>query len=249
VVKMAIIELLDPSFVRTFAETSLMYLSNLSRFSFDESYRIITRIGYIDDGYVRIRDAQDTSISLIEILRHVTWTSLSLAQLGAAVAQPNESAPPSTLVIGGFDGSSVRILRTDSDGKLQIGDVSLATLSKLMRWGRDVSPFWVHGSEITAPAAGTALVSRTVTSGKSGYIYGFYISTGEANDFKINWTSGGAAYSIRIVFPGKGSLQYIDFAPLNEGLPADAGSSITITNVNAGSAGIAYQARILYAEV
>ncbi len=124
-----------------------------------------------------------------------------------------------------------------------------STLSRLIRWGRDVNPFWVHGYEIIAPSAGTALVSRTVTSGKSGYIYGFYISAGEANDFKINWTSGGTAYSVRIIFPSKGSLQYIDFAPLNEGLPADAGSSITVTNVNAGSAGIVYQARLLYVEV
>jgi hypothetical protein len=30
----------------------------------------------------------------------------------------------------------------------------------------------------------------------------------------------------------------------NEGLPADAGTSITITNVNAGSAGIVYQAAL-----
>lgn len=118
-----------------------------------------------------------------------------------------------------------------------------------IRWGKDVSPFWVHAAEVTAPAAGTALVSKTVSTGKVGYIYGFFISAGEANDFLINWTSGGAAYSVRIPFSGKGALQYIDFTPLNEGLPADGGSTISITNVNAGSAGIVYQARLLYVEV
>ncbi|MEM0457405.1 MAG: hypothetical protein QXI01_06790 [Nitrososphaerota archaeon] len=122
-------------------------------------------------------------------------------------------------------------------------------LSKLIRLGRNVDPVWIHGAEVTAPAANTALVSKIVSTGKVGYIYGFFISAGEANDFKINWTSGGTTYSIRIVFSGKGSLQYIDFISINEGAPADAGSSISITNVNAGSAGIVYQARLLYLEV
>jgi hypothetical protein len=116
-------------------------------------------------------------------------------------------------------------------------------------FGRDVEPAWVHGSEVTAPAAGTALVSRTVSAGKSGYIYGFFISTTEPNDFRINWTSGATTYSIRIPFGGKGALQYVDFVALNEGLPANAGSAVSITNVNAGTAGSVYQARILYAEV
>jgi hypothetical protein len=125
-------------------------------------------------------------------------------------------------------------------------DPALATL---IRWGRDVAPAWVHGGEVTAPAAGTALVSKTVSTGKAGYIYGFFISAGEANDFKINWTSGGASYSIRIPFSAKGAIHYADFIPMNEGLGADGGSSITITNVNAGSSGIVYQARLLYGEV
>jgi hypothetical protein len=128
-------------------------------------------------------------------------------------------------------------------------DVTLTALAKLKRWGRNIEPSWVHAAEVTAPAAGAVLVSKAVGAGKSGYIYGFFISAGELNDFKINWTSGGTAYSIRIPFGGKGAIQYVDFAALNEGLPADAGSSITITNVNAGSSGIIYQARILYAEI
>ncbi|MEM4484169.1 MAG: hypothetical protein QXS19_09645 [Candidatus Methanomethylicia archaeon] len=128
-------------------------------------------------------------------------------------------------------------------------NIDLNLLAKLIRFGKNIEPTWIHGGEITAPAANTNLVSRIVSSGKQGYIYGFFISAGEANDFKINWTSGGTARSIRIMFTGKGSLQYVDFVPLNEGFPADAGSTITITNVNAGSSGVIYQARLLYAEV
>ncbi|MEM4765483.1 MAG: hypothetical protein QXE85_00165 [Nitrososphaerota archaeon] len=132
--------------------------------------------------------------------------------------------------------------------RVEVGAVVSAVIN-VIRWGRDVSPYWIHGAEVTAPPAGTDLVSKTVSSGKSGYIYGFFISAGEPNDFKINWTSGGTSYSIRIPFAGKGALQYIDFTPLNEGLPADPETTTSITNVNAGSAGIIYQARLLYAEV
>ncbi|MEM1540990.1 MAG: hypothetical protein QXJ07_06415 [Candidatus Bathyarchaeia archaeon] len=148
-------------------------------------------------------------------------------------------------------GGTVQTARNWSSdfAKLQNLDVALTVLARLERWGRDVIPTWVDGGEVTAPAAGTALVSKTVGTGKVGYIYGFFISAGEANDFKVNWVSGAVAKSRRIVFSGKGSLQYVDFVAFNEGLPADAGSSVTITNVNAGSAGVIYQAAILYVEV
>jgi len=128
-------------------------------------------------------------------------------------------------------------------------DIALSVLSRLIRWGRDVTPVWVHAAEVSAPAAGTALVSKTVSSGKSGYIYGFFISAGEANEFYINFTSGGTTYKVRIPLPSKGAVQYVDFIPLNEGLPADGGSVVSITVINAGSSGAVYQARLLYVEV
>jgi hypothetical protein len=118
-----------------------------------------------------------------------------------------------------------------------------------IRWGRNVAPAWIIGSEATAPAANTALVSKTVSTGKTGYIYGFMITAQEANDFKINWTSGGITYSKRIVFGGKGTIHFVDVVALNEGLGAGAGTNITITNVNAGGSGIVYQCAILYAEL
>jgi hypothetical protein len=93
------------------------------------------------------------------------------------------------------------------------------------------------------------LVSKSVTSGKTGYIYGFVITAGEANDFKINWTSGGTARSVRIATAARGSVVLISPTPVNEGLGADGGTSITITNVNAGSSGVVYQAALLYGEV
>lgn len=122
------------------------------------------------------------------------------------------------------------------------------TLTSL-RWGRDVSPEWVHAAEQTAPGAGTALITKAVTAGKTGYIYGFFISTQESNDFLLNWTSGGVARSKRIIFGGAGSTECVDTVALNEGLGADAETNITITNVNAAAGGKIYQADLLYGEV
>ena len=133
--------------------------------------------------------------------------------------------------------------------KLQNLDVALSVLARLIKFNRNVTPAWVYGGEVTAPAAGTALVSKTVSTGKTGFIYGIFISAGEANDFKLTWASGGASYSIRIPFSGKGAVHATYEIAINEGLPADGGSTISITNVNAGSTGIVYQAGILYAEV
>jgi len=140
---------------------------------------------------------------------------------------------------------------TLSDVKSQLArlDVALSVLARLQRFGRDVEVRWAHGGEVVAPAANAELVKVNVSSGKVGFIYGFFIAATEANDFKLNWVSGGAARSVRLIFAGKGSLHYVDFIAINEGLPADGGTAITVTNVNAGGAGSIYQARLLYAEV
>jgi len=121
------------------------------------------------------------------------------------------------------------------------------TLSQLIRWGRYVSPVWIDGTEVTAPTANTKLVSKVV-GGNEGYIYGFYLAVDEANDFLISWVSGGVSKTLKVKIMGAGSLEVIDNIPLNEGSPADKGSEISITNVNAGSAGAKYYARLLYAE-
>jgi len=121
--------------------------------------------------------------------------------------------------------------------------------ARLIRWGRDVTPTWIYAAEVAGPAAGTALVTQGVGAGHAGYIYGFFISVGEGNDFLLNWTSGGLAYSKRLVFGAGGTVESVDQIPLNEGLAADGGTNITITNVNVGGGAIVYQANLLYAEV
>jgi hypothetical protein len=129
-----------------------------------------------------------------------------------------------------------------------IRETSSPTSANLIRWGRNVTPTWVHAAEQIAPGALTVLVTQAVTAGLSGFIYGFFVSVGEGNDFLINWTSATVAYSKRLVFGGGGVIQAVEGTPMNEGLPADGGTNVTITNVNAGGAGIVYQANILYAE-
>jgi len=121
--------------------------------------------------------------------------------------------------------------------------------SELQRWGRNVNPTWIHAAEVVAPAAGTALVTRAVTAGRDGYIYGFFISCQEANNFLLNWVSGAVAYSKRIVFGGAGVIQDVEMVALNEGLPADQLAAITIKNVTIAGAGMVYQANLLFAEV
>ena len=44
-------------------------------------------------------------------------------------------------------------------------------------------------------------------------------------------------------------MEAIDQVPINEGLPADAATNVTITNVTAGGVGIVYQAKLLYGEI
>jgi hypothetical protein len=209
--------------------------------------------------YAKVNDTNEPAIALHAIryidfrpssFRRIYLTNTAQAGKSAVLRIGKEASfliePTRSGVVGILNAAEARI--NPATEETLATRASEATL-KTLRWGRDVSPSWVHGDEVTAPPAGTALVSKTVGTGKSGYIYGFFISAGEANDFKINWTSGGAAESIRIPFSSKGAIQYVDFAALNEGLPADGGTSITITNVNAGGTGIVYQARILYVEV
>jgi hypothetical protein len=115
-----------------------------------------------------------------------------------------------------------------------------------MRYGRVLSSLaWVYSSVVTAPAAVTTLASYSVPAGKTGFIYGYFISASEANQFEIRWASGGVTRAIRVVFGGGGSVHAASLIALNEGLPADPGTTISIVNINAGGAGDVYQAGLL----
>jgi len=120
---------------------------------------------------------------------------------------------------------------------------------RMVRWGQSIEPSWIYGNIVTAPSANSPLLSITVSANKKGYIYGLFISSDEANVFIVTWTSGGATKQIRIPFGGGGAVMTVFPTPLNQGLPADSGSTITVSNVNAGSTSANYQVGILYLEV
>src|SRR5271157_1209395 len=86
-------------------------------------------------------------------------------------------------------------------------------------FNRQVMPSWTQWGILTAPTALTSLVEFPVKR-KDGYIYGFFIASGEANVFEIQWTNGDGTYERLIPFISLGVLQTIDYVPLNEGIPA-----------------------------
>jgi len=116
------------------------------------------------------------------------------------------------------------------------------------KWGIPGAPTWNYNVAITAPGAGAVLATHTVAAGVKGYIFGISISVGEANVFLLNWISGGTARSKRIVFGSQGSIVDVEEVAMNAGLLADTGTAITITNINAGGAGVVYQADVLVGE-
>lgn len=118
-----------------------------------------------------------------------------------------------------------------------------------VRWGRDVVPLWTTAAPVVAPLAGAALVTRAVPALQVGYIYGFLLNASEANTFILNWTSGGIAYTRRLFFGGGGFSEDVVPTAFNEGLPADAGTNITVTVLGAGAPASVYQANLLIGEV
>ena len=125
--------------------------------------------------------------------------------------------------------------------------VTLELIAKWLKYIRNISLSWIHGSELTAPTG--SLVSKVVGSGKKGYVYGVIITASEANKFYLNWTSGGAAMKISFQLSARGTLLYVFEIPLNEGYSADAGTAISISVATAGSSGSTYQAGFLYGEI
>jgi len=118
----------------------------------------------------------------------------------------------------------------------------------IQRYGHLTIPKWIYGNIVTQPSANQALISYDVQ--KRGYIYGFFITASEGNDFNLEFTDESDQLAIyRIVLAGKGTIHYADIIPMNEGRPTKPGSTITIKVINAGSTGSYYQVGLLVGEV
>jgi len=78
---MSLFSTIDPKYYRQVVDDLLqnlnMLVSQLSRVWVDESARLAVRVGYMDDGYIRIRDAGETSYSMAqmtqELLRNLQY--------------------------------------------------------------------------------------------------------------------------------------------------------------------------------
>lgn len=108
-----------------------------------------------------------------------------------------------------------------------------------IRWGIPREPTWTHGAENTAPGDLTALVTKTIGTGKTGQLYGFHVSAGEANSFRVSDGTTTLLYHSA----GAGPIDIVLPSPLIKDIVA--GASITVKNVNAAAAGIVYQASVL----
>ena len=113
------------------------------------------------------------------------------------------------------------------------------TQHALIRWGIAREPSWTYGTSATAPLALATLVTKTVAAGKTGQLFGFHISAGEANSFQI---SGGTT-TLTYHLAAAGPIDIVLSAPIIANIAA--GASITIKNVTAAAAGIVYQASLL----
>jgi hypothetical protein len=117
-----------------------------------------------------------------------------------------------------------------------------ATIS-MIRWGIPREPAWVNGTAAVAPAASAVLVTKTVTTAKTGRVFGIHISADEANQFDLFIDS---AAKDHYVMASGGTLDIVLASPIQDGIVA--GKVISIQNVVAGGASMTYQASLLYDE-
>jgi len=132
--------------------------------------------------------------------------------------------------------------------RLTVGPLTKLTVTDINRihFGFPYSDaVFVRGSYVTAPAAGSNLITYTVPGGRKGAVVAVVLDATEGNFFDVVWTSGGQGRSYRLRLPSDGVMAY-DFKPgLNLDLPADPNTSIIIRNVNAAGSGSIYKADML----
>lgn len=143
----------------------------------------------------------------------------------------------------GTYGTRDRLQQKATTKELMVYDSQTATLYSQIRWGIVREPTWTDGAESTAPGAGDALVTKTVTAAKTGRVFGVHITAGEANEFRLY---SGASIIKRFSLGLAGTIHIVLGTPLLDDVAA--ATAITIKVVNAAGAGIVYQASLLYDE-
>lgn len=80
------LEMLLPDYTKKLLENYQNIYSQLASqlrwLYFDDSFRLVTRVGYLDDGWIRVRidTGSALDINMIEILREMSWVFYNLAE-------------------------------------------------------------------------------------------------------------------------------------------------------------------------
>ncbi|MFP3319688.1 MAG: hypothetical protein RXO24_03945 [Acidilobus sp.] len=120
------------------------------------------------------------------------------------------------------------------------------------RWEYPVKPTWTRGQVFAGPlAAGTTLLEVSVSPGHKGYIWGYSLAENDPNGnvFLVRWVSGGKTYQQMILIHGPGAVEVAGDRAINDGSPADPGTSIVVQILHAASADTLYSADILWGQV
>jgi hypothetical protein len=130
-----VLEMLLPEYTRQLLENYQNVFSQVASqlrwLHFDDSFRLVTRVGFLDDGWIRVRvdGGSALDINMVEILRELSWTFYNIAEIGrktdnldvplsSFVGVPDQAPPGRGVVLLGFDGSYLRMVRVTSDGRL-----------------------------------------------------------------------------------------------------------------------------------
>jgi len=117
------------------------------------------------------------------------------------------------------------------------------SLWRLIQYGISRTPIWINGTNRTAPTTTTDLVTTTVSTGKTGRIFGWQIIAPEGNEFILN--IGVTAYRIGALPSAGVIIATFDRAIFDN---IAAGIVINIRVAIAGGAGKVYRADLLYDE-
>jgi len=140
-----------------------------------------------------------------------------------------------------YDARQIRAL-TSAD-VVTVQQTNIALLQSYTRWGIPREPVWINGTNQTAPGTSTDLVTKTVTGGKTGRIFGWHIIADEAKEFILN--VGATAYRIGAL-SGEGVIFIESASPVFDNIAAT--TVINIRVASAGASGKVYRADLFYDE-
>jgi hypothetical protein len=117
------LEMLLPEYTKQLLENyQSMYsqlASQLRWLYFDEASRLMTRVVFLDDGWIRVRvdGASALDINLVEVLRELSWTFYNIAETNRLLARFARVSEASSVSVGA--GATYTFLSISGTGVLQ----------------------------------------------------------------------------------------------------------------------------------